>query len=305
MLHKKIEFRQQLGVGDIVTFYFDFLKQNFKRFTNIFISYNGIFILAFLGISYLLVTGFVGMTNSQTTSEAEAIMYLGFGGFAFFVVFVIVASLNYSLSASYVSNYVVGETIEVDKIDVWKKVKDKFGNIVVFVLLLIVIYIGYFIVSFILAIIPIIGTFAQSILNFAVSGWFGVSFMVMLHENKSVSSAFSEGWNLVFKNFWKTVGVNFILSLLNTILLFLVLSIPGILIGFYMFHAVETGDDLANSMVSKIVWIIATWIFMVAITYSQALTQFVNGILYFSLHEQTYNEFIRAKIEQIGESSEA
>ncbi len=58
MFQKKIEFRQKLDVGDIVTYYFDFLKQNIKSFTNIFISYNGIFILAFLGISYLLVTGF-------------------------------------------------------------------------------------------------------------------------------------------------------------------------------------------------------------------------------------------------------
>jgi len=304
MLQKKIEFRQRLDVGDIVTFYFDFLKQNFKRFTNIFISYNGIFILAFLGISYLLVTGFIGIANSDVTTETEAMLYIGFGGFAFFIVFLIVASLNYSLSASYVSNYVVGETIEVDKKKVWKKVKDNFGNIVAFVLLLIVIYVGFFVISIILAIIPLIGSIAQSILNFAISGWFGVSFMVMLHENKSISNSFSEGWNLVIKNFWKSVGVNFILSLLNTILLLLVLSIPGILIGFYMFHAVDAGDDLANSMVAKIVWIIAMWIFLVAITYSQALTQFVNGILYFSLHEQTYNEFTRAKIEQIGESSE-
>lgn len=302
MPQKKIEFRQQLGVGDIVTFYFDFLKQNFKRFTNIFISYNGVFILAFLGISYLLVTGFIGMAND--VSETEYLMYLGFGGFAFFIVFVIVASLNYSLSASYVSNYVLNETIEVEKKEVWKQVKDNMGNIVVFVLLLIVIYVGFAIVSVILAIIPFLGSIAQYILNFAISGWFGVSFMVMLHEKQSVSSSFSEGWQLVYKNFWKTVGVNFILGFLNGILLLLVLSIPGILIGFYAFHAVDSGVDLDNSMVAKIVWIIGLWLFLIIITYSQALTQFINGILYFSLHEKTYNEFTRAKIEQIGEQSE-
>jgi len=302
MLQKKIEFRQQMGVGDIVTFYFDFLKQNFKRFTNIFISYNGIFILAFLGISYLLVTGFIGLAND--VSETESMIYLGFGGFLFFVVFVVMASLNYSLSASYVSNYVMNDTIEVEKKEVWKQVKGNMGNIVSFVLLLIVIYVGYAIVSVILAIIPLIGSIAQYILNFAISGWFGVSFMVMLHEKKSVSNSFSEGWQLVYKNFWKTVGVNFILSLLNGILLLLVLSIPGVLIGFYSFHAVDSGIDMGNSMVAKIIWIIGLWLFLIVITYSQALTQFVNGILYFSLHEQTYNEFTRAKIEQIGKQSE-
>ncbi|MFK5982447.1 MAG: hypothetical protein QM499_06000 [Flavobacteriaceae bacterium] len=302
MLQKKFELRQRMGVGDIVTLYFDFLKQNIKQFTNIFISYNGIFILAFLGISYLLITGFVGMAND--VPESESLMYIGFGGFAFFVVFVIVASLNYSLSAAYVSNYSKSETIEVEKKEVWKQVKDNVGNIILFVLLLILIYVGYTIVSLILAIIPIIGSIAQSILNFAISGWFGVSFMVMLHGKQSISNSFSEGWQLVYKNFWKTVGVNFIIGILNAILLLLVLSIPGILIGFYAFHAVDSGVDLANSSVAKVIWIIALWIFLILITFSQSLSQFANGILYFSLHEQTYNEYTRAKIEQIGQDSD-
>jgi len=304
MPQKKIEFRQQLGVGDIVTFYFDFLKQNFKRYLNIFISYNGIFILAFLGISYLLITGFIGMANEDTMSEMESGLYVGFGSIAFVIIFVIVAALNYSLSAAYVSNYVLNETIEVDKTKVWKQVKDNFGNIILFVLLLIAIYIGFLVVSVILAIIPIIGSIAQSVLNFAVSGWFGVSFMVMLHQKQSISSSFSEGWNLIFKNFWKTVGVNFILSLLNYLLLILILSIPGILIGFYSFHAVDSGVDMSNSIIAKIIWIIALWLLLIVFTLFNSLTQFVNSILYFSLHEQTYNDFTRAKIEQIGEDIE-
>ncbi|MCF6307405.1 MAG: hypothetical protein L3J09_05565 [Flavobacteriaceae bacterium] len=304
MLQKKIEFRQQLGVGDIVTFYFDFLKQNFKSYLNIFISYNGIFILAFLGISYLLITGFIGMANEDTMSEMESGLYVGFGSLAFIIVFVIVAALNYSLSAAYVSNYVTNDTIEVDKTKVWKQVKDNFSNIVLFVLLLVVIYVGFLIVSVILAIIPIIGSIAQSILNFAVSGWFGVSFMVMIHQKQNITNSFSEGWNLIFKNFWKTVGVNFILSLLNYLLLFLILSIPGILIGFYSFHAIDSGLDMSNSIVAKIIWIIALWLVLIVFTLFNSLMQFVNSILYFSLHEQTYNDFTRAKIEQIGEDIE-
>ena len=301
MLQEKIEFRQRLGLGDIVTFYFDFLKQNFKSFTNIFISYNGIFILAFLGVSYLLVTGFLGFVNDQgSASEIESTMYLGFGGLAFIIIFIIVASLNYSLSSSYISYYVTGNSIEVDKKKVWKNVSDNIGNIILFVLMLIVIYIGFFVASVILAIIPIIGSFAQYILNFAITSWLGVSFMILLHEKQSISNSFSEGWKLVIKNFWKCVGVNFVLGLLVGILLLLVLSIPGFVIGIYAFHAVDTGVDIGNSAVAKIVWVIAVWILLIITTYSQALSQFINGILYFSLHEQTYNIHTRAKIEQIG-----
>ncbi len=301
MLQKKIEFRQRLALGDIVTFYFDFLKQNFKSFTNIFISYNGVFILAFLGISYLLVTGFLGLVNAEgSNSEIESGFYLAIGGIAFFVIFVLVAALNYSLSSTFISEYVKSKTIEVDKKTVWQIVYHNIGKIIVFILMLILIYTAFIIISVILAIIPIIGSLAQYVLNFGITSWIGVSFMVLLHEKQGVSDSFSEGWRLVTKNFWKCIGVNFILGLLVGILILLVLSIPGFIIGIYAFHAVDTGVDIGNSVVAKIVWIIAVWILLIVSTYSQALSQFINGILYFSLHEQTYNEHTRAKIEQIG-----
>ena len=305
MPQKKIELRQRLDVGDLVTVYFDFLKQNLKSFTNIFISYNGIFILSFLGISYLLVTGFMGMFGAlnggnDTSSEIESGLYLGFGVIIYFIIFIVVAALNYSLSSSYLSLYVSEESKEIEKKSVWDMVKRNFSNIIVFILLLIAIYVGFFIASVILAIIPIVGSIAQYILNFAITSWLGISFMVMLHEKQSVTNSFSEGWRLVIKNFWKCIGVNLIVGLLTAILLLLVLSIPGIIVGFYTFHAVENDVDLMTSPVAKIIWIVAFWIFLIVITYSQALTQFINGILYFSLHEQTYNEYTRSKIEQIG-----
>jgi len=308
MPQKKIELRQRLDVGDLVTVYFDFLKQNLKSFTNIFISFNGIFILSFLGVSYLFVTGIIGLIGSSSgmdsnSSEIDSALYLGFGVFIYLLIFIAVAALNYSISSSYLSLYVSEENTEIDKKSVWKKVKKNLSNIIVFILLLIVIYVAYFIISVILAIIPIIGSIAQYILNFAMTSWFGVSFMVMLHEKQSVSNSFSEGWNLVFKNFWKCVGVNLIVGLLIAILLLLMLSIPGILVGFYTFHAVENDVDLMTSVTAKIIWIVTLWVFLIIITYSQALTQFINGILYFSLNEQTYNEFTRSKIEQIGSES--
>ena len=207
MPQKKIEFRQKLGVGDIVTFYFDFLKQNFKSFTNIFINYNGVFILGFLGISYLLVTGFIGLFGSgsnlnDSSSEITSMMYVGVGGFLFLILFLIVAALNYSLSSSYISLYVTQDTNEIEKKDIWRKVKSNSSNIIIFIVLLFVIYTGFFIASIILAIIPIIGSIAQYILNFALTSWIGISFMVLMHEKENVTNSFGEGWQLVTKNFW-------------------------------------------------------------------------------------------------------
>ncbi len=306
MKNNYIELKQNRELGEIISTYFDFFKQNLKSFTNIFISYNGIFILLLLGVSYLLVTGFVGLYDSSTstgfgnTARDDSFMFIGVGFFLFFIVFMIIAALNYSLASSYMITYEQQKKVIEDKHDVWNFVKEKFGNIFIFILLLIVIYVGFLITSVILAFIPILGTLVQYVIQFWVTSWLGVSFMVMLYEGKSPIDALGEGWDLVKSNFWKCVGVNFILGLLIGLLLLLVLVIPSVLVGVYTFHMVDTGADIVNSAVAKIIYTISLCIFLIIMAYSQSLSQFVNGILYFSLHEQKYNVNTREKIEQIG-----
>jgi len=304
MQNKYIDLRQKLSVGEMISFYFDFFKQNYKGFTNIFISYNGIFMLLLLGVSYMLVSGFLGVFNNTTpfssSDEANSTMLIGFGALVLMLVLILVAALNYSLTSVYMSKYVNQKGGEIEKKGVWNTVVNNFGKIIVFILLLFLIYIGFVILSVILAFIPLIGTIVQYIISFAMGSWFGISFMIMLHEGKSVSDSFGEGWSLVIKNFWKCVGTNFIISLMVGVLMLLLLSIPSVLIGIYAFHAVDTGVDLSDSIIAKIIWTIALCMFLIVLTYSQALSQFANGILYFSLHEQTYNENTREKIEQIG-----
>ncbi|GAA3514033.1 hypothetical protein GCM10022393_29900 [Aquimarina addita] len=304
MQNKYIELKQRRDLGGIISTYFDFFKYNLKSFTNIFISYNGIFIFLLLGVSYLLVTGFIGMANASSglsnTTEDESLMYIGFGFLLFFVIFIAVAALNYSLASAYLITYNKERKIITDKKQVWAVVNKNIGKIIVFILLLVVIYIGVSIVNMIIGIIPLIGFFANLIVGFAVTAWFGVSFMVMLNENKNASNAFGEGWNLVVGSFWKSVLVNLVLGFLVGILLLQFMLVPGILIGVYSFHLVDTNINIGESAVAKIIYIISTCIFLVIFTYSQSLSQFINGILYFSLHEGKYNIYTQERINQIG-----
>ncbi len=304
MKDKYIELRQRRDVGDIITVYFDFFKQNLKSFTNIFINYNGIFILLLLGASYLMVTGGIGMYNAEkgfgNATEQEATIYLAIGFLIFFIVFICIAALNYSLASSYIIRYEQGKKIVTDKKEVWQMVKDNASNIIVFIILLVFIYFAFMIVSFVFILIPILGTIAQYIIQFFVTSWLGISFMVMLNENKSPTDAFGEGWNLAKNSFWKCVGVNFILGLLIGLLLVLLLVIPGVIVGVYSFHALDTGVNFGESVVAKIIFTLTACIFLIVMAYSQSLSQFINGILYFSLHEQKYNVNTREKIDQIG-----
>ncbi len=307
--NRYIELKINRDFGDIITTYFEFLKQNLKKFTNIFLSYNGIFLVGLLVVSYLLVTGFVGMVTYENTSGFgnnmgtdidDYMVYFIAGGILYLIIFIIVAVLNYSMAGAYMVKYENEEGPNFEKKDVWSFIKERLGNIIVFVLLLVVLYLGMFIVNFILLIIPFVGIFAQYILQFFVTAWVGVSFYCMLTENKGVTESFGEGWRLVTKSFWKSVGVNFIMWILNVLLLMLVLMIPGGIISFYTFHVIDTDIDISSSIIPTIVWTIGLCSLLIAFVYYQCLSQFVNCILYSALHEKTYNTNTRSKIEQIG-----
>lgn len=306
MEEKYIELRQNRSFGDIITIYFDFYKQNLKSFTNIFLSYNGIFILLFLGCSYLMITGVMGMVSQPSgifpNNEEENAMYLGAGAILFFLIFLIVSILNYSLSASYIITYEKEKQVVTDRKNVWSLISPNLGNIVVFILLMFLIYIGFMIVSVILAFIPLIGTLVQYVIQFALTSWLGISFMIMLSEKKSPIDSLSNGWELISSNFWICVGVNFILGFLIGILILLLISIPGFILGIYSYFSLEAGVVLEQSGLAKVLYTVGMCILLTVFTYYQALSQLINGVLYFSLHEKKYNIKTRAKIEQIGKS---
>ena len=311
MADNYIPLRVNRDFGDIITTYFDFFKQNIKKFTNVFLSYNGIFLIGLLIASYLLVSGFIGLIAYENTPnrfssgielEEKYTIFMVAGGILFFLIFIMVLVLNYALASSYMIKYEDNKTNNFSKKEVWEYTKSQFGNILVFILLLIPIYFAFIVVSLIFAFIPIVGFFVQYILQFFIAAWIGVSFYDMLQNKKGVTEGLGEGWNLVTKNFWKSVGVNFILGLLIAILMMIALIIPGVIIGVYTFHVVENNVDYSTSVVSTVIYTLGTCLFLIIAIYGQCLSQFVNGILYYALHEKTYNINARSKIEQIGKS---
>ena len=307
-----IPLRVNRDFGEIISTYFDFFKQNIKKFTNVFLSYNGIFLIGLLVTSYFLVSGFMGIIAYETqggfngpSSSVDDKYYilLGVGGFLFFIILLMVGVLNYGLASSFMIRYDENESYNFDKIEVWSYLRGQLGNVILFVLLLIPIYIAFLIVVVIFAFIPLVGLFVQYVLQYFLIGWLGVSFYDMLQNKKSVGSALGEGWNLITKNFWKSVGVNFIMGLLLGILILITFIVPGVIVGVYTFHVVQNDVDFTNSVVATVVYTLGTCLFLVIAIYGQCLSQFVNGILYYALHEKTYNINTRKKIDQIGESA--
>jgi hypothetical protein len=188
----------------------------------------------------------------------------------------------------------------VEKKKVWETVKQNLGKIILFIILMVFGYVIAMIAGIILGFIPIIGTFAYYLIVLAYTSWVGLSFMAMINDNKDVTDAFGEGWKLMKSFFWKSVLSNLVIGMLLGILMMVVMMVPGILIGVYAFHSLDTGVDLANSAGANVVWTLALSLLLILYTLNQSMIQFVNGILYYSLHEETYNEATRERIENIG-----
>src|SRR5690606_12931462 len=131
---------------------------------------NGFFLIGLLIVSYLLVSGFIGLVTSRTSNYNNVLpdigyeIYLIVGLILFFLIFIVLGVLNFGLSASYMIKYVDAKGMGFDKKNVWALVKERLGSIIGFILLLIPLYIGFIIVSFILAFIPLLGMLVQYIL---------------------------------------------------------------------------------------------------------------------------------------------
>ncbi|TYB77114.1 hypothetical protein [Bizionia myxarmorum] len=298
-----LELRTRNTFGDIVNNYFQFLKLNFKHYLNLYLRYNAISIILTLIGSYLLVTGFMGLASRDfrfgMDSNLNTDIYLIIGGLVLVLILFITAILNYSFSSAYISEYVKHEGT-VTSAGIWNSIKKNLGSIVLLVLIGIAMYMAYFVLSIALAFIPLLGMLAQYAISFTVSALFGLSFMAIFNGNKPVGEAISEAWSFTFANFIRVVFFGLVIGILNLMLTFLVLAIPGFIIGFYTYFSVESEVDFLSSTFATLVFTIGFAMFILAFIFSQALSQVAYGVLFFNLHEERYNGYLKERIDEIG-----
>ena len=298
-----IELRNRNDFGETINTYFLFLKYNFKKYTSLYLRYNAISIILSIIAAYLLVTGFMGLASRDfrfgMNSDGNHTIYLIAGAVVLVLILFVTALLNYSFSSAYMSEY-VNSSGEVQSINVWQKIKHNIGTVILFIFLGIGLYIGYIIVSIIFAFIPLIGMLIQYGLSFLLAAFFGLSFISIFSDNKGLSNALSEGWSFTFSSFGKVILYGLVIGILNMMITMLIISIPGFIIGIYVYFSLESHVDLATSMFANIVFTLGFAMFLLAFIYTQALSQIAYSVLYYNIYEEKNNVFLRNKIEQIG-----
>ena len=298
-----IELRTRHSFGEIINTYFLFLKHNYKHYTSLYLRYNAISIVMTIICAYLLVTGFMGMASRDfrfgMSSDVDNEMYIGIGAVFLVIVLGITSIINYGYSSAYISEY-LNRHGEVESKNVWNLLKNNVGSMILFILIGVAIYIGYIIVSFILAIIPFLGILAQYALSFTLNAFFGLSFMSLFIGKKSVGDAFSEGLNFTTGYFLKVIFYGLIIGILNIMITMLIISIPSFIMGIYVYFSLESGVALATSTFASVLFTLGFAIFILSLIFAQALSQLAYGVLYCNLHEETYNISLRNKIDDIG-----
>ncbi|MBO3116616.1 hypothetical protein J4050_07655 [Winogradskyella sp. DF17] len=298
-----IELRTRSTFGDIVNTYFLFLKYNFKSYTNLYLRYNAASIALTLIASYLLVTGFLGLASRDfrfgMSNNIESDSYFIAGLIVFLLIIFVTSLINYSFSSAFIAQYVNNQG-HINPKTIWRSILNNLGTIIVFILIGALLYGLYLIITVMVSFIPLLGMIIQYGLSFTLAAVFGLTFMSIFSSNKSFGEAISEGFDLTFSNFWRVILFGLVIGILNFLISALIVAIPSVIIGVYVYFSVESNVDLLTNTFSTLVFTFGFAAFILSFIYTQALSQLSYGILYYNLYEVKYNVFLQKKIEQIG-----
>lgn len=303
MNEKYIELRTRSTFGDIINTYFLFLKHNFKAYTNLYLRYNAISIILTLICSYLLVTGFMGLASrdfrfGMGNNIASEGYFIAGVVILLFIVFV-TSLINYSFSSAYIAEYANNEG-NIESENIWRSILNNLGTIIVFILIGALIYGVYLAISVMISFIPLLGMIVQYGLSFTLAAVFGLTFMSIFSTKKSFGEAISEGFDFTFSQFWRIVLFGLVIGILNLMISALIVSIPSVIIGIYVYFSIDSNVDLATSTFATLVFTFGFAAFLLSFIYTQALSQLAYGILYYNIYEVKYNVFLQKKIDQIG-----
>lgn len=303
MNEKYIELRTRSTFGDIINTYFLFLKYNFKSYTSLYLRYNALSIILTLICSYLLVTGFMGLAGRDFRfgmgNNVETESYFIAGVIILLLIVFVTSLINYSFSSAYIAEY-VNNNGSIESKNIWRSILDNLGTIIIFILIGALMYGVYLAISVMVSFIPLLGIIVQYGMSFTMSAVFGLTFMAIFSTKKGFGEAISEGFDFTFFKFWRVVLFGLVIGILNLMISALIVSIPSVIIGIYVYFSVDSNVDIATSTFSTLVFTFGFAAFLLSFIYTQALSQLAYGILYYNLNEVKYNIFLQKKIDQIG-----
>ena len=197
------------------------------------------------------------------------------------------------------SNPTTKELIKGLKGSVWKIIKFIFWSLIIFTPIIAILGSICVLLMMILVGIPL------AVIVFAfISCWASLTFYDYLSNDVSFFKALSNGWKLVFINFWPNVGTTAIFYVIVYIVHSVVSIILYIISGLFTLMDIDPGNR-ADTMSSFGLLILIVFIISTALSYLLSNIIVVNqGIIYYSSKEETENNSLSSDIDLIGENIE-
>ena len=297
--------------SDTITFFKSFGKHFFKNFFII----NGIFLMILMVLIYFISKIYVEVLFSGANNLANNPNYLTnfiseniglvLGGFITAIILIAILSmLNITYPIIYLKLFEKKHSTDFSTQEIISELKKNVGKMIVFLLgsafvivpLAFIMFGLIFLLCFILIGIPL---FFIAIIAFF--SWIMLSYHDYILNDVGFFKALSNGYYLLKLKFWTIVGTTFLMMMMIQIIQGIITIIPYLFTIGSMFVSTQNGSSQAENY--STLGIIMAVIMVLSVLLSYIFNNFIvinQGLIYYSLHEDTQNYTTNNQIDLIG-----
>ncbi len=305
VLFKKRDF------SDLISDTFAFFKTNGKHFFRNYFLINGGLLVLFCALLYFVFkiyfeASFAGSGTLRANYLSQYFnnnMGLFAGTFSFFLLLIIVISLlNVAYPVLYLqlldskkgAEFTTAEIIDSLKDNIGRMLKFSIGFIFIIMPIMMIIFMLLFLLCVIIIGIPMLMMAGPAFL-----AWLTLSFYTYLTEQLRFFTSLKKGYSLLKQQFWTVVGATFIMLLLIQFIQTIITMIPYFFGTVLFFTSTNAGTPEAINHIGFFTSFIFIFIVLMSALFNNLII--VNqGIIYYSLREETENNSSESQIELIG-----
>ncbi len=313
-LYKKRNFNEL--VGDTFTFFKLFGKHYFRSYLIV----NGGFVLILLVLVFFLFKVFYegtlsGLSNGAAANQFDSFiaenlsLFLGFGGLSV-VLLLVISLISYLYPVVYLD--LVSRKKDFDTAEIARVVKSKIGKVLLFFILSLFTAIPLialaFMLSFALAFI-LIGVPMILILIPATGSWLSLSFYHYISTDDDYFASLSKAFQMLKSKFWPIIGSTFVMYLIVQAIVGTISMVPYIIGIASVFTTLENpgsfDPEASNPLSFFVIMMLLTFVLSVLLNFfMQNLLLINNGVIYYSIREESENNTPKSDIDLIGTQSE-
>lgn len=309
ILFKKREF------SDLISDTFSFFKINGKHFFRNYFLINGGLLVLFCALLYfvfkiyfeVLFSGSGTLKANYLSQYFSNNMGLFSGTFSFFLLLIIAISLiNVAYPVLYLqllntkkgAEFTTAEIINSLKENISKMIKFSIGFIFILMPIMMIVFTLLFLLCIIIIGIPMLMIAAPAFFT-----WLNLSFYTYLTEEIRFFASLKKGYSLLKQQFWAVVGASFIMLILIQFIQTIITMIPY----FFGTALFLTSTNLGTPDATKNIGFFISFIFILAVLMGALFNNLIivnQGIIYYSLREETENNSSESQIDLIGMDNE-